>query len=513
MRVSILTGFFLFVAPLLTAQENFQFSYSGNSDEVIEWVIPANDGNLILAGNTNSHDPGDGLIMKTDINGNILWSRTIGGQSTDEIVRIIACDDGGYVAIGNTKSYGQGDKDAWVTRITEDGMVDWSFCFGTYSADAARGIIQTNRGGLIVVGHEETFDVAFILALTSRGEIQWKREYFQDIVIWFNDVFEDEEGDLYFPGAINHYGFGIHDTFIMKTDSVGNFISCKYYGDYNNDSFRTIVPYLDGFLVVGDTWSYQTHQLGWMARLDSDLNIEKSVVVGNSDVNQYLESACLISNDIYVDLKLTDGNSYIVELDSSLDFQQSWQFNPGYSSYSSHLISQEDSSIVFSGSITDDQTHRKDIFLAKFHPGDFTTDCNMVPHSTYIQQVEVQSADLETVEIINSSVYESLAIESNAIALTPLNLCLGTNTDDHSINPNLHSDIQLYPNPASGTVRISGGSGVIPVSVVFYNIFGAKISEIIPKDNSIDVSVLKPGVYIAELDFETYIVRKRLVIY
>lgn len=508
-RKGLLTGILLFSAFSFRAQENFQFSYSGNNDEVMEWVIPANDGNLILAGNTNSYDSGDGLIMKTDLNGNILWSRTIGGQFTDEIVRIIACNDGGYVAVGNTNSYGQGDKDAWVTRITEDGMVDWSFCFGTYLFDAARGVIQTKSGGLIVVGHEETFDVAFILALTSRGEIQWKREYFQDIVIWFNDVFEDEEGDLYFPGAINHNGFGIHDTFIMKTDSAGNFISCKYYGDYNNDSFRTIVPYLDGFLVVGDTWSYQTHQMGWVARLDSDLNIEKSVVVGNNDVNQYLESACFISNEIFVDLKLTDGNSYIVELDSSLEFQQSWQFDAGYSSYSSHLISQADSSIVFSGSITDDQTHHKDIFMAKFHPGDFTTDCNMIPHSTYIQQVEVQSADLATYEITNNAVYELLSIESSPILLNPFNLCLNTSTDDHFADQDLQPEIRFYPNPASGTVQINE----VPVSIVFYNIFGSRVLKINPDDNSIDIGGLKPGVYITDLDFGIYIVRKRLVVY
>ena len=131
-RISLLLGFILFDAFLLRAQEIFQFSYSASGDDVIEWIIPANDGNLVLAGNTNSFDEsGDGLIMKTDQHGNIIWSKIYGGPGLDQIVRIISCTGGGYVAIGLTDSYGQGDRDAWITRINEDGEVTWSYSFGS----------------------------------------------------------------------------------------------------------------------------------------------------------------------------------------------------------------------------------------------------------------------------------------------------------------------------------------------------------------------------------------------
>jgi hypothetical protein len=513
MRLALITCIILFGALFLRAQYNFQMSYSASGDDVIEWLIPANDGNLVLAGNTNSYDPaGDGLIMKTDQDGNIIWSKKLGGPGMDVIVKIVPCSDSGYVAIGYTNSYGQGDRDAWITRISEEGDVVWSYSFGTYSYDAARGIIATNEGGFIVVGQEETFDVAFILALNSHGELQWKKEYYQDIVIWFNDVYETDEGELYFTGAINHDGFGIHDTFTMETDPTGNIVRCKYYGDYENDSFRSIMPYLDGFLVVGDTWSWQGHQLGWMAKINKDLDIEKSVVLGENDANQFLESACFISNSIYADIKFTSGNSYIIKLDSMLNLIQSWQFNPGYTSYSSHLISLENNLLVFSGSVTDNQTLTKDIYLTKFHPGEMTTECNDVAHETFLMDVEVQSAYLETHEITNNAVYERITLESTDITLESRNLCLVNAVDNPSIKENDLYGILLYPNPATGSVQISIKSDEIPVSVVFYNQVGMKVMSLHPDNNIIDIRALKPGVYIMELVFREYTLKRRLLV-
>jgi hypothetical protein len=419
-----LIGFLLAGAFLLQAQDNFQFTYSASGDDVLEWIIPSTDGNLILAGNTNSIDPsGDALIIKTDLNGNIIWSKTYGGSGLDVLTKIIPCTGGGYAAVGYTNSDGQGDQDAWFFRINEDGVVKWADCLGTWYWDSARGIVQCSDGGFLVVGQLDIFDFAFMIKLNSKGELVWKREFMLDIVLWFNEVYETEEGGFIFTGALNYDGFGIHDTFILETDATGNRIRCKVYGEYNNDSFRTLVPFQDGFLAAGDTWSWEGHQLGWLTMINRDLSVGKSVVLGDNSANQYLESACIISNSIFADIKLADGNAYIIELDSSLNLTKSWKFNPGVSSYSSHLFSPGDSSLIFSGSITDAGTQRKDAYLTKFNPFDSTYDCNTMPHSTFITGVEVQSGDLNFVEVENQGVFEQISIESNDISLESNILC------------------------------------------------------------------------------------------
>jgi gliding motility-associated-like protein len=424
-RLIFLTGIFLFVAILLHAQNNFQITYSAAGDEIIEWIIPANDGNLILGGSTNSLDSdGDGLIIKTDLNGNIIWSKVIGGSGVDQIVRMIPCFDGGYVAIGSTTSYGQGSLDAWITRINEDGEVVWSDCFGTYSNDAARGILQTSNGDFIVVGQDDDFGGAFMLCLNSQGDLLWKKEYFKGIVCWFNDAYETADGGFRLIGVLNFSGFGVHDNFILQTNSTGNFISCKYYGGQDSDSFRYIIPYEDGFLIVGDTWSYQNNCLGFLAKTNSNLVIENAIVFGDININQSLESACIISNSICVSIKLPNKNAYIIEFNSDLTIKNSWQFNPGDAAYSSHIISLQDNSVLFSGSSTDDLTHRKDAYLTKFDPEEIAYSCNTVPHSTFIESVNMPSSSMSLSEINNSPTFVKLNSVSSNISLQTERLCL-----------------------------------------------------------------------------------------
>ncbi len=447
---------FIFCFPPAFSQENYQILYSAQGDAVIEWIIPSNDGNLIFAGNTKSHDPsGDGIIMKTDNEGNIIWSKIYGGDGRDEFTKIIPCA-GGYAVIGYTNSYGQGDMDAWVTGINEDGEWQWSYSFGTYWTDAARGITETKDGGFMVVGQEDAFDYGFMLKLNSNGNLLWKKEFYLGIVLWFNDVFETSGGEFYFTGAVNWDGFGIHDTFILETDSTGNIIRCKVYGGQDNDSFRTMVPYGEGFLTTGDTWSWENHQLGWLARINKDLDVEKSVVLGASDANQYLESACIISNDIFAVIKqLTDGSSYVIELDSLLALKASWQFNQGYSSYSSHIAPLADSSIVFAGSSTDEQTFEKDIYMIRFHPGEAISSCNTVSHSTFIKEVSVQSDDLTIYEGNTDSYYQKLIIESSNIDLQSDRLCLPVSVDDNAPGDESSVTDLAYPIPAKDKLYIN----------------------------------------------------------
>ena len=300
----------------------------------------------------------------------------------------------------------------------------WSDCFGTYSNDAARGIVQTQNGGFIVVGQDTDFRGAFMLCLNSQGDLLWQKEYFKGIVCWFNEIYEIADGKFRVIGVLNHSGFGIHDNFILETTSAGNFISCKLYGGQDSDSFRSLIPYEDGFLAVGDTWSYQYNSIGFLAKLNSNLVIEKAIIIGDNTVTQKLESACIISNSIYVTDKLINGTAYLFKLNSDLTLNNSWQFNPGDAAYSSSMISLQDNTIIFAGSATNDQTHRKGAYLVKFDPEEITYDCNTVPHSTFIENVNMQSSTMSLPEVNNSPIFHKLNIQSNSISLQTQRLCL-----------------------------------------------------------------------------------------
>jgi outer membrane protein assembly factor BamB len=71
----------LFILLLTGCRTSSNFTASTASQE----VTPFNqtpDGGFLIVGDRN----GDGLLMKTDTKGNLLWSQTLGGEQEDGFI-------------------------------------------------------------------------------------------------------------------------------------------------------------------------------------------------------------------------------------------------------------------------------------------------------------------------------------------------------------------------------------------------------------------------------------------
>ena len=55
-------------------------------------------------------------LVKTDENGDSLWSRTFGGEDYDECHSLVQTADGDYVLAGQTYSFGAGEGDFWLVK-------------------------------------------------------------------------------------------------------------------------------------------------------------------------------------------------------------------------------------------------------------------------------------------------------------------------------------------------------------------------------------------------------------
>jgi hypothetical protein len=56
------------------------------------------------------------LLIKTDINGNLLWEKSIGGAEYDEGNCVRETFYGGFVIAGYTKSFGAGISDVFLLK-------------------------------------------------------------------------------------------------------------------------------------------------------------------------------------------------------------------------------------------------------------------------------------------------------------------------------------------------------------------------------------------------------------
>lgn len=96
--------------------------YGGAQEDVAYSVQQTSDQGYIITG-ASCPTPitlKEVYVIKTDINGDTLWTITYGGPDDDRGSAIQCTQDSGYIIVGTTMSFGAGDGDIWLLKIEPD---------------------------------------------------------------------------------------------------------------------------------------------------------------------------------------------------------------------------------------------------------------------------------------------------------------------------------------------------------------------------------------------------------
>jgi hypothetical protein len=264
------------------AELDWSKTIGGSSEESTNSVVATSDGGILILGYTNSydgdivksHDLVDVLLTKVDANGNLIWTKTIGGSLNDYGMSIIASTDGNYVIAGySASSNGDvpgnvGQHDFYIAKITEQGNIIWSKNYGFSGHDHAHKIIQTKDGGFFIAGFADYSGI-------------------------------DESGGTQDNGAGHEIGHknvlhGVGEYLGVKLDSNGEFLWYRYFGGTQNDRVNDIVEAEDGgIIMVGYSESSDfdvAHNKGsydyWVIKIHSNGNLHWKENYGGSGIDQ-----------------------------------------------------------------------------------------------------------------------------------------------------------------------------------------------------------------------------------
>lgn len=231
-----------------------------------EWgtsIVQTKDGGYVIAGYSFSFGSGksDFYIFKLDINGRLLWTKTIGGIDFDAATDIIQTEDGGFALAGYTFSYGEGGSDYFIIKLDGYGKLEWSRTIGGTGWEVANSIIQTKDGSFVIAGYTDSFGAGlkdcYIVKLDASGTLQWSRTIGGTGFEEASSVIETLENGYCIAGYTNSFGAGGNDFYVVNLDISGKLKWSKTAGGINYDAAESIIQTTDGgFVIAGYTDSF-----------------------------------------------------------------------------------------------------------------------------------------------------------------------------------------------------------------------------------------------------------------
>jgi Domain of unknown function (DUF5122) beta-propeller len=235
-------------------------TYGGSDVDHGYSVKQTADGGFIIAGETWSFGMGfsNVYVIKTDLNGDTIWTKTYGGVNSDEGYDISQTFDGGYIIAGTTESFGSGGSDVYLIKIKENGDTLWTKTFGGTGGDYGYSIQETIDRGFIISG---SISGHFYLVKTdSNGNSLWNSQIGGEGEQRCYSVCQTSDGGYLGTGFTWYWGSilnSYYDIYLIKFDSIGDTIWSIRIGGNNSECGRSVKETSDGnYVVAGWTDSY-----------------------------------------------------------------------------------------------------------------------------------------------------------------------------------------------------------------------------------------------------------------
>lgn len=237
-------------------------NYGGPDGEYGYEVQQTSDGGYIIGGYVYYYatNNGDMYLVKTNANGNLIWARVIGGTSLDEAFSVQQTTDGGYILTGFSDSFSIG-RDVYLVKTDGSGLTSWSTTFGGAGSNCGNCVRQTSDGGYIIVGYTDLYGAGgidvWLIKTDGSGNKQWDKTFGGTSGDWGASVEQTSDGGYIIAGATSSFGAGNSDVWLIKTDSSGNKQWDQTFGGNNPDSGNSVQQTSDGgYIIAGTTSSF-----------------------------------------------------------------------------------------------------------------------------------------------------------------------------------------------------------------------------------------------------------------
>ena len=220
----------LLTIPFIGFGQSWEKTFGGTGFDWGNSVQQTTDGGYIITGSTESFGSPDVWLIKTDGNGIEQWNNTFGGTENDYGYSVQQTNDGGYIITGETKSFGSGNPNVYLIKTDGNGDSLWTKTFGGTDYSKGKSIQQTTDGGYIITGVTTSLGIGFyevwLIKTDGNGDSLWTKTFGGSDYDEGYSVQQTTDGGYIITGGIKF----LSDVYLIKTDGNGDSLWTKTFG-------------------------------------------------------------------------------------------------------------------------------------------------------------------------------------------------------------------------------------------------------------------------------------------
>lgn len=236
--------------------------HGGTGADEGRWVEQTTDNGFIIAGTTTSWGAGqsDVLLMKTDVNGTLQWTKVFGTNNFEHGNCVKQTADGGYIVVGDIFTVNNG-YDFFVIKTDQNGDTLWTKIIGGGQEDVPWEVVESSGGGYAIIGQTVSFTYGnvdiFLVKLDANGNVSWDKHYGDIMNEYGYTILETAANGYLIGGATQSFGAGNYDFCLIETDASGDTLWTKAYGGADEDFGSNAKQTFDGgYVLSGYTRSF-----------------------------------------------------------------------------------------------------------------------------------------------------------------------------------------------------------------------------------------------------------------
>lgn len=219
----------VFVARLDEAANLIWSHVFGSPDyEVPLSITEANDGSIFVWGHQNGAGSQnyDGLLIKLNPSGELLWSRRFGLPNNEIVWDMVETEEGDLILTGDTNSTENGFNDIFLLRVTNEGDVVWSFTYGGLSNEHATNIVKITNQTYAVVGASASFgsgglDFMAMFIDAGSGGMKYTNAYGGSLKDVAHAAIKTNDSGLLMVGETRSFGPGLMNGLVIRVNQDG----------------------------------------------------------------------------------------------------------------------------------------------------------------------------------------------------------------------------------------------------------------------------------------------------